>query len=201
MEAIDTRITNRLNQLQMSRKQQVYGFGLITAIVIIVLSVGALKPSIETIVKLRSEIEQKEMILDKLETKIQVINSLNLQYEEFQDTAKDLGLIFPANGDFSLFLANIESITEKSGFKLESVSFTKKKTGSLAFQLLSPKRVQLGVMGKKQNLIPFLKTLEELPFYPEINTVSFSEEVDDDGNTDFSIALTIYEVNKTNFYD
>lgn len=119
-----SRITNRVKFLT-DKKQQVYGFTVFTAVVILILTFGAIKPSIETIVRLRSEIKAKENTVDRLEEKINTINALAIQYQEFQDTAEDFSLIFPDNEDFSLYLANIESITEQSGLELRSISFAR----------------------------------------------------------------------------
>ncbi len=199
MEPTDSRITNRVKFFS-DKKQQVYGFGLVTVIVFAVLIIGAVKPSIETMVRVLSEIKKKEMVLGMLEEKINTINSLAIQYAEFEETADDLPLIFPDNGDFSLFLANIESITQESGFELSSVSFTSKAIKINRYNLLSPMSVQISTVGKRQNLIPYLKNLENLPMYPEINSVSFSTEVDEDGNTRFSVSMLIYKVKIKNFY-
>lgn len=200
MRPDDARITKRVKFLT-DKKQQVYGLTIFSVIVILVLSIGAIKPSIETIVRLRSEIEAKETTLERLEEKINTINSLAIQYQEFEEIAQDFSLIFPDNQDFSLFLANIESLTQESGLDLRSISFARRSTRVAKFDLLSGVSVNLSVIGKRQNLIPYLKALESLPMYPEIQTVSFSLEVDDEGNNSFSISMHIFEVRQRGFYD
>lgn len=195
-----SRITNRVKFLT-DKKQQVYGFTVFTAVVILILTFGAIKPSIETIVRLRSEIKAKENTVDRLEEKINTINALAIQYQEFQDTAEDFSLIFPDNEDFSLYLANIESITEQSGLELRSISFARRSARETRFKLLTPVTVNLSVMGKRQNLIPYLQTLEGLPMYPEVKSVSFNLEVDDEGNNNFSVMMVIYGIRQQGFYE
>lgn len=205
---MDPRRIKLIDQVNFTRdkKQQVYTFSVLTFIVIIVLAVGAVKPSLETIVRLRAEIEQKRTIQEQLETKLNTLNQLEIQYSEFEDTVKDLVLIYPANGDFSLFLANIEFLAEDGGFELVSIGFdptTRSRRQSENLDALDPLEVQLSVYGKSTNLVSFMKRLESTPMYAEIENLSFSidEKNPDVEERTYSIQMLIYGIQDTEFYN
>ena len=189
-------------ELIKDRKKQAYGFSVFTVLVLIILIVGAIRPSVLTIVRINSEIKEKQQTLATLNNKINALNSLAQQYNEFKDTADDLALVYPANGDFSLFLANIENISETYGFELRSIGFgNERRREDTQYETLEPISVTLSVAGQKSNLIPFLQRIEEMPMYPVVNSISYSVDEDDDGNTSYSLSIHIYEVGEDNFYE
>ena len=199
MEERRIKLIDQVNIVK-GKKQQVYTFSVLTFVVVLILVVGAIKPSIETMARLNSEIKQKEIVRDKLEDKMNALNELSLQYAEFEETAEDLELIFPTNGDFSLFLANIESLSEESGFDLKSISFGKTRRQGSSLTTLKSVRIDLQVEGAKEEIIPFLQKLESLPMYPEIKVLSYSTD-EEDGLNSYAIMMIIYEIQNETFYE
>jgi len=137
-----------------------------------------------------------------LEKKIDTLSELDKQYATSKKQFDNLELIFPADGNFSLFMSNIDAITARNGFALMSVNFDNYKGDSFTIgtRVLVPKAVRLSIRGKDSNLINLLRDLEALPMYPVIESVSFSTQTDKDGLSSFSLNLRIYNIENYNFY-
>lgn len=181
-------------------------FTSLTFIVALLLVVFAIVPTFRTVTEINKEIKEKERITTALESKIKALNELDNQFYANKDTFKDISLIFPTSQNFSLFLANIDAIVTRNNFILSSINFSEYKESStesndLKLNTLSPYSVRLSVKGSKMNLINFLKDLESLPMYPVVESINYSSEVDEQGNTDFSLELRVYHVEDVSFYD
>ena len=188
-----------------SKKAEMIFTGL-TFIVAILLIVFAIVPTFRTVTDINKEIKEKQRITDALELKIKALNELDNQYNSNKETFKNISLIFPTSQNFSLFLANIDAIVTRNNFVLTSIGFSedKKSKGSdydLKTTVLAPYSVRLSVKGSKMGLISFLKDLESLPMYPVIESVSYSNDVDEQGYTVFSLGMRVYHVNNVIFYD
>ncbi len=184
-------------------KKRSYTFFAFTIVATILLIVFAIKPTITTILRINREIKQKEYINQQLTSKISTLSSLQSKYLERKQDFRTLSLVFPADGNFSLLLSNIDSIVSRNGFVLSSVTFDEyegNKAGSS--NVLSPKSMRINVKGKRANIINLLKEFEALPMYPIIDFVSFSSNEDEEGLVSFSIGLRIYDIEKNNkFYE
>ncbi len=181
-------------------------FTSLTFIVALLLVVFAIVPTVRTVTEINKEIKEKERITAALEAKIKALNELDNQFSANKETFKDISLIFPTSQNFSLFLANIDAIVTRNNFILNSIGFSEyqdrsDESNKLKLLALSPYSVRLSVKGSKMNLINFLKDLESLPMYPVVESITYSNDVDDQGNTDFSLGLRIYHVKDVNFYD
>lgn len=187
------------------KKREMIFTGL-TYIVAILLIVFALVPTFKTVKNINSEIKKKEQISSALKSKLEALTSLDGQYTENRETFENLSLIFPTSQNFSLFLANIDAIVTRNNFVLKSIGFSDKNKSQkteteLKTSALKPYSVRLSVTGNRINLISFLKDLEALPMYPVIESISYSSDVDERGNTDYSLGLRIYQIENVNFYD
>lgn len=184
-------------------KKRAYAFFAFSVFAIIVLIAFAIRPTILTISRINKEIKEKTVINNLLGTKIDTLTVLDREYQEYQDDFKNLALIFPENGNFSLFMANIDAIISRNGFSLVSISFDKYKGDNYNFstKVLTPKSVRLSIRGNDSNLVNLLKDLESLPMYPVVESVSFSTQEDKDGLNAFSINIRIYNVEKDNFFN
>jgi len=188
-----------------SKKAEMIFTGL-TFIVAILLIVFAIVPTFRTVTDINKEIKEKERISDALELKIKALNELDNQYNSNKETFKNISLIFPTSQNFSLFLANIDAIVTRNNFVLNSIGFSESKKSTdtfdkLKIEVLNPYSVRLSVKGSKINLITFLKDLESLPMYPVVESVSYSNEVDEQGYTGFSLNLRVYQIEDVNFYN
>lgn len=190
-------------------RQRAVGYLVFTLFVVGLLLIGAIRPTVLTVINLLSEIEEKKAIVQKLDNKIEALNSLRSEYNQSVNTTIDkLSLVFPSRGDFSLFLANIEKVAESQGFELINISFENYTAPESLTNLtqeeitvLEPWSVIINVRGQQANLIKLLKAVESLPMYPEIESVSFSNKVDDEGLTNFTILIKVYRVEDPEFYE
>lgn len=194
-------IADRVKFIQ-DKRQSAYGFVVFTIIVVLILGVGAIKPSLDTVSRVNAEIDAKEQTLSALQTKRSSLDALFTQYEEFSDTASDLELIFPSNGDFSLMLGNVENLTREHGFELNSVSFRplRQQGEEAEYTVLQPLLVDMSIQGQPERLVAFLQKLESLPMFPEIVSITYSDDANEQGELIYSVSLKIYEVEEINFY-
>jgi len=187
---------------EASDKKVSYVFAGVTVAVSIVLIITAIRPTIITITRIRSEIEEKERTDDALEAKINALTELDNEYVDLQDSFDGISLVFPTEGDFSLFMANIDAVSSRNGFILTGLSFSDYKDDNpINTSVLDPWSVRLGIEGKKGNIVDFLKDLESLPMYPVIESISFTDDAENDEAISFSISMRISHVPINNFYD
>lgn len=186
-----------------SKKQEMIFTGL-TYIAAILLIVFAIVPTFKTVKTINNEIKTKQATTKALRDKLTALTSLDGQYSESRETFDALTLIFPNNEDFSLFLANVDSIVSRNAFSLNSINFSKRRDRSseeeVDYSVMKPYSISLNVVGNKSGLIPFLNDLEALPMYPIIENISYSNQVDEQGNTSFSITLRAFNIEEVNFY-
>jgi hypothetical protein len=72
----------------------------------------AIVPTFDT-VKYCKEIKEKERISAALKNKLQTLSSLDEQYNNNKKAFDDITLIFPADENFSLLLANKSQLLQK----------------------------------------------------------------------------------------
>ena len=175
----------------------------LTYVFAVLLIVFAVIPTIQTVFTINKEIKEKERVSSALEAKLVALSSLDEQYNSNADAFKDITLLFPDSGNFSLFLANIDAVISRNNFILESISFSEyeKEVLDVKTSVLKPWSVRLSVSGKKVYFITLLKDLEAMPMYPVVERVSFGGDVDDNGNTRYSVSLRIYHIESSNFYE
>lgn len=176
----------------------------LTYVVAILLLVFAVIPTVSTILQINKEIQEKERTQKALEEKLVALSSLDEEYNARLTEFQNLSLIFPSTGNFSLFLSNIDAVVARNNFVLNSISFSEydKSTYDINTISLKPWSVRMTVSGKKVYLITLLRGLEDMPMYPVVESVSYGDDVDDDGNTRYSITLRIYHIPENpKFYD
>lgn len=179
----------------------------LTFIVAVLLIVFAIVPTFKTVKDINSEIKKKEQISTALKAKLDALTNLDGQYNENKEVFKNLTLIFPTSQNFSLFLANIDAIITRNNFTLDSIGFSENKKSNskddegLKTEALVPYAVRLSVTGSRIDLITLLKDLEALPMYPVVESISYSNDVDEEGKTQYSLSLRIYQIENVNFYD
>ncbi|MBD3329249.1 hypothetical protein GF357_02030 [Candidatus Dojkabacteria bacterium] len=189
-------------------RQKAVGYLVFTLFVVSLLLIGAIRPTVLTVIDLLTEIEEKEATVEKLDNKINALKELRTEYNGgIRDSIADLSMVFPTRGDFSLFLANIEKIADSQGFGLVNISFEKYTEPSegeinpVSPDVLVPWTVIINVRGDSANLIKLLKSIESMPMYPEIQNVSFSNKVDDQGMTTFTVVIKVYKIEDPEFYE
>lgn len=184
-------------------KKKRYIFTGVTIGISILLIIFAIRPTILTITKINAEIKEKNRLNTSLDTKISTLSTLDKQFADIGDDLNDLRLIYPADGDFSLLLANIGPVLSRNGFYLNGISFDKYSEKNVSFvpKVLVPWSVKISTKGKTSNVVNLLKELEALPMYPVVESFSYSDQKGEDGLTNFSINLRIYKIENSNFYE
>ncbi|MGI6423314.1 MAG: hypothetical protein ACOX0X_01660 [Candidatus Dojkabacteria bacterium] len=175
----------------------------LTYVFAVLLIVFAVVPTIQTIFSINKEIKEKERVYKALEDKLVALSSLDEEYNDKSEEFKNLSLLFPSTGNFSLFLSNIDAVVSRNNFILDSISFSEydRETYNVKSAALKPWSVRISVSGKKVYFVTLLRDLEAMPMYPVIENVSYSSEVDDNGNVRYSIGLRIYHIENSKFYD
>ncbi len=183
-------------------KKRSYMFFAFSLFVMIVLIIFAIRPTILTITRINKEIKEKTAVNRLLDSKITTLSELDKQYAESKKQLSNLELIFPADGNFSLFMSNIDAIVARNGFALMSINFDRYKGDSfgLGTKIFVPTSVRLSIRGGDSNLVNLLKDLEDLPMYPVVEGISYSTQKDKDGLSSFSINLRIYNIENDKFY-
>ncbi len=184
-------------------KKKGYIFAGVTVFVSILLIIFAVRPTIITITQINSSIKEKNRLNTSLEAKINTLSTLDKQYEDLSTNLGDLELIYPSNGNFSLLLANIESVLSRNSFSMIGVDFDKYSDKNVTFtpKVLIPWSMQVVAKGNISNVVNLLKSLEALPMYPVVESFAYSDQKDSGGLTNFSITLRIYKIDNNNFYN
>lgn len=197
-----TRGIGFLNVITGSVRTKTYGFAAFTLFVVVVLIIGAIRPTVLTISRISREIRDKTFLNDQLKTKIDSLATLSSQYSSISSDTENLPLIFPAEGNFSLFMANVEEISKGLGFTLNGISFGKLDLEDIDINpnAVAPVSARLNVSGNRQNLIKLLESLESLPMYPTVRQVSYSIPEAGTAITNISIELVIYQVEDPEFF-
>ncbi|MCC7289741.1 hypothetical protein IT417_00590 [bacterium] len=196
-----TKGLNYLNVINGSIQTKTYSFAVFTIIVVIVLVAGAIRPTVTKIGQINKEIKVKRQINEQLETKTNAIASLTNQYADNKANIDTLPLVFPSQGNFSLLMSNLEVMAKNNGFNLVGINFGAGDKVNLGITTLKPWSVRMTVKGNRANFIKFLEQLEAMPMFPTIIRVTYSNTVDDDGLTPYTIEMRIYKLNESTFYE
>lgn len=183
-------------------KKRSYLFFGFSIVVVIILVIFAIRPTIATIVRINQEIREKTRTNEQLEKKINTLSDLDNEYTPNKEKFDNLELVFPADDNFSLFLANIEAVVARNGFALNNLGFSRYRgrNYNINTRVLVPYSVSFSVRGRQRNLISLLRELEDLPMYPAVESLSFSIDEDQEELPSFSINLRIYRIENKQFY-
>jgi len=179
-----------------------YLFAGATVLVSILLIIFAVRPTLLTITQINSSIKEKNRLSTALDAKISTLSALDKQFEDIGTNLDDLKLIYPADGNFSLLLANINPILSRNGFFLSGINFDRysEKNITISSKVLIPWSVKIAAKGKTANIINLLKDFEALPMFPVVEGFSYTDQKDESGLTSFSINMRIYKIDNAKFY-
>jgi len=193
----DTRIEEKIKVIQSS-KNKTYTFIGVTILILLVLLLGAIRPTIIKISTVIAEVEARKTLQTQLNSKIDAISKLSKEYNtDYKDLFADLSLVYPARGDFSLFMANVEQVTNKNNFELVSIGFESEKvddSSTESYSILMPWYANVTIKGSRSDLIKLMRDIESFPNFPQITSVSFGDKVDDDGRMTFSMRILMYKI-------
>lgn len=185
------------------KKNEMYSFIVFTLVVIVLLGAFAVRPMVQTVLKINSEIKTRRTTNTQLDTKIKNITTLGKEFVKIEGGLEDLKLIFPSTGDFSLLTANMEELCKKNNFKLLSIGFTESEDESTDMNLSELKSwsANIVVKGRRSGVIQLLQDIEQMPMYPIIQRLSYRNEPDDDGLITFSFAIKVFYIDKSDFFN
>lgn len=192
-------------QVVQNAKNKSFTYIIVSLLIIIVLLLGAIQPTIMSINKVLFEISEKEFIISNADVKINAISTLKREYNEsVGKNFKDIALVYPARGDLSLFLVNIDELARNNGFELKNISFegVQNEEGASeieVLQVLEPYYVTIQINGDPNNFISFLNKIEEMPSNSIIEKVSVGQG-DSKGYKDYTVNIKIYRVRESEFY-
>jgi Tfp pilus assembly protein PilO len=150
-----------------------------TEIVLSILTIAfflffAIKPTAVTITSLIKEINDKKMVTQKLEEKI---NNLNLAQQEYLSIENDLYLVdqaLPEDSQISVLVRQIEGLCFKTGVFLEGVQYSPLEIRNKNFKNEpQPIEIKIVVSGSYQNLKNFLYSLNNFRRVFQIDSFGF----------------------------
>lgn len=141
----------------------------------------AIRPTLVTIASLVKEIEDKQMINQKLQEKI---NALTLAQAEHATATSELPLVeeaLPQEPNIPLFIRQLETLAVQNGVSLRTIQFGQVNLrGKLLSEPNSVKKegasnvpFNLSVSGRYQSLKSFLQSLESLRRFVVISSFAF----------------------------
>lgn len=163
-----------ITALYQKKQYRVYASLILSLFAIAFFAFFAIRPTVVTIASLVKEIEDKEIVAQKLEEKI---NALSKARSEYANISADLPLIedaLPQKTKPSLFVRQVETLASQNGVALQSIQIgqapllgEKEKTSpgsevKIKEPGLSPIKFNFSVSGGYQSLKSFLKDLEAL---------------------------------------
>ncbi len=212
MEVASQQKKNRESVLlsaQKARNQTLSG-SVFTIILVTILIFGAIRPTIITINRIISGNKRKAEVEAQLDNKIKAIEELTREYNnDVREEIELLSYLYPAKGNFSLVMANIDKVCEQNGFYMSSINFSRPSRDVLEdsnlvidrAELLVPWQADIVVVGDKQRFVNLLIEIEKMPIYPTITAVRYGRDTDDQGRTSFSVSMLLYKVDNINLYE
>ena len=114
-------------------------------------------------------------------------------YDEFVNKVTEIGLE-------NIELISLDHDLGDSAMKEWHTNDFRDEFEAVNLSVLQPWSVTLNVTGQRGNLIKLLESYESMPMYPVVSQVSYNNKVID-GRTAFSIKLTIFHIEETQFFD
>ncbi len=184
------------------KKREVAIFIVITLVILVILVVFPIRLMALKIVQINSEIEGKRQIKEQLETKINNFAQLNTEYQEIREDLKDFPLVYPNQGDYSLFVANLDEICNANSFRLRSVNIGRERLRGEEnpYEILDIWSANINVMGRRSDLVHLLEDIEAMPMFPTVRLLSYSNELDEDDFLTFNISIRLYGVDSPGIY-
>jgi Tfp pilus assembly protein PilO len=188
-----------VQRLLNTPQKKTYTFLGVTLLLILVLLFGAIRPTLVTITQLRAQIKESKRVEARLQQKINTLNSFQKDYNRLEDDFQMLNYYFPKDSDYSLLMANLESIIKSYGFELSNLSVesveeeSHEQTGKYAGMV--PVEASIRIVGNQNDLIDLMEYLEGLPIILEITSVRFAPgEADNPAQINFSVSFTMYRM-------
>ncbi len=192
-----------MKRFLQSPMRKTYSFAGVTLIVVAIFLFGAIRPTLVTISRLRTEIKERESIDQILQYKLNTLQALSVDYTEREDNLSFIDDLYPSNSDFSILMANLERITSKYEFTLQSLQIGNEDDANAEQEALadpnalSQVQARMIVEGSRNRLVELVDHIENLPEVPDVERVTFSPSDNEDLSSAVhaTIEFYVYKVN------
>ncbi len=192
--------TRNVSNILRTSQQKAISTGVLTLALIVALMWGSFRPTVLTIIETNRKYAERKSTEEKLTNQNTNLTSLLKDRIEQKDKLADLDYYFPNDGDFSLFIVNLNQIAKKYELSLDSVSFSAnyfrqvEKIEALQFAEMTPVTFQVSVTGDPAKLSQFLSYTESTPFLPKVLSVGYSPNRTKLEKTTMSVTLLLYKL-------
>jgi Tfp pilus assembly protein PilO len=195
----DTKSSPTIRRTRESVSTKTYTFIGVTLITVIFFLVGAIKPTLSAISRIKNEVEEKEIVDAQLQDKINTLTELQNSVSEYQDELEILNTYFPSNSDYSLLMAGFERITSNWGFQMDSLSIKVDETENISvsdYPGMDLVEVKLVANGPKSQVTELVEHIENTPVIPQVVKLSYAlDESYRTGFVSLSLIMNIYKMN------
>lgn len=164
---------------------------ILSVFTVMILIFAAIRPTLLNVVVLQKKITDQEVVNKKADNKIAQLFSAQNQLNTFGSSLKLFDQAVPDGFSYTDSAKRFEYVAKKNGLKIDSLSFAgfvlqtggpiagdwaAKITKQNANNTL-PNQIYFSVNGKPQNVIAFLKEIENIDRLAMINNVSLTKQI------------------------
>jgi Tfp pilus assembly protein PilO len=188
-----------IDSILKTSQQKAISTGILTFTLVAALLWGSFRPTVITIIETNNKFKEKTQALEKFETQNSNLTTLLTKRLELQPELKSLDYFFPHDGDYSLFVTNLNQIAKNYGLTLDSVIFSDtyfrqvEKVTALQFEAMTPVTFQASLSGDVSKVAQFLSYVESIPFLPKVIGVGYSPNRADPAKTNVSTTFLMYK--------
>ena len=190
------------NKLQVTSQAKTFLAGGFTLFFAFLLIVGAIRPTISDIVRIKSQLRTYKRIATQLDDKIDDIYQLRDVLSQKKATLAYFDIYYPHNLDYSLFISNLEYMTRQEKAKLLSVNYSEhvrneyvKRFKKKGIKEIVPVVFSITIQGDYNQLITFLKQIEDTPYLPQVITMGYRADQRDQTRT-FTLNVLLFRLKK-----
>lgn len=158
-----------LKDLYQKKKVRVYTGIVLSLFVVAFFLFFAIRPTLKTIAALTKEIKDKKVVAQKLQDKINALNSAQIEYQRIEDELYLIDQALPENANLSLLIQQLEALARQHGVTIASIQFNqttlkgideaKEKASKTGEQSAG---FSLAIAGNYQNLKSLVDSLAKL---------------------------------------
>lgn len=170
----------RLSELFKTPQRKTYTLTAITAFMVGVFLLFAIRPTFLKIAELNSEIKQKEELLAKIEKKLEILNYLIREKQSVDTELEAFDKSFPVEEKTGFIVANLARVAEKYNIDLMSVEFEKPTQEILLdvenVESVNVLVVRVSIEGSLNDVQGYISYFEFFPRIFDIQTISYSKQ-------------------------
>lgn len=201
-------ISNIIERYKSKPNLKIYLELMMSITTIVIFVIFAIRPTIITILELNKEIQKKEVVLTQLKTKVKNLQTAGNLIRSEALNIRYVDLAIPTKSNPETLIKQLEELSNQNSLNLMSVTLSdvvifgdtvtqKKKRGEIALpENAMELPFTLSAAGSYQNIINYLKAIENMKRPVMIDNLSINSNIKD---TEKIIVLTI--TGRVPFYD